>query len=653
MNENANIRNNTDTQPYMTKKLKPKCTYTTKDRYYAIAAIIIGFIALKPVTLDNITGLGLMTTVFGLLYTLFNFFYCRSFSMKGSRTTNVIFILSLVLSLSFFICDNSSVTALSLLLILTGNIYYSYASYREGSRSVANNFLRALILPLNEYEALFGALFNKAENSSENKKDRLKKSLPAVIGFAASLPLCAAVIILLSYADSSFSSLFSLSADDLLNFIAEHIIANIFILLFSLPVSAYFFAGVYSRAYKMKHEKLLGKSQRINMRILPPSMCAAFLTPLSVIYVLFTAIQAIHAFSAGVLNSPDFTYSQYAREGFFQLCAVVVINLTVISAITFFSRYENKQMPRLLKIFTVLFCTLTLCLIITALSKMLLYISIYGMTPKRIQTSVFMVYLFVIFVLMILKQFGSKISITKAGYCLAALTLAVMSFVPTDALIAKYNIRQFEQGNIPWMGISAMEELDASAYTVLDTVTEDIGFDEYCEVQEFFESRRDLGSSYKEMTVWDFNIMRFKACGIIEANTGEYTDEKAETNEYSKPTYSPDHGNTPDTALYEEYTVNDGETFTAICYNGRKYLPYGIATDSTREKLGICFAVSSEDPNERYYTLTDTSAYIAIKSDKGFVFFYRAADTLGKPIYKPDYIAVNYGFWDNDEQSIQ
>ena len=652
MNEYTNNQNSGIAKPYPVAVIRPRCTYTAKDRYFAAAALLLGFIAAKPITLD-LTGTGLMTTVLGLLVTLFNFFYCRSLSMKGSRTTNVIFIVNLVLSLSFLICDNSAVTTLSALLIFTGNVYFSYASYREGDRSVVNNFLRSLISPLYEYGALFGALFHKRENSACNNKARLKKSLPAIIGFAASLPLCAAVIILLSYADSSFNSMFSLSADDLFDFISEHIIANIFILLFSLPVSMYIFSAPYSRSYKMKNEQILTKMPHADMRILPPSMCAAFLTPLSVIYILFTVLQAIHAFSASVLNSPDFTYSQYAREGFFQLCAVVVINLAVISAVTFFSRYENKQIPRLIRIFTVLFCMLTLCLIITALSKMILYISIYGMTPKRIQTSVFMTYLFVVFVLIIIKQFGSKASVTKAGYCLAALTLAVMAFVPTDALITKYNIRQFEQGNIPWMGISAMKELDASAYPVLDSVTEDIGFSEYCEVLEFLEDRRDIGESYNKMTAWDFNIKRFKACRIIENYTGKYNDEKPSANDYSKPTYSPENVHSPDTAVYEEYKVNDSDTFTAICYNGRKYLPYGIGTDRTPEKLGICFAVSPENPNERYYTLTDTTSYIAIRSERDIIFICRAADTLGKSIYTPDYINVNYGFWDNDKPHLQ
>ena len=47
---------------------------------------------------------------------------------------------------------------------------------------------------------------------------------------------------------------------------------------------------------------------------------------------------------------------------------------------------------------------LTLLLILTAASKMLLYISAYGFTVKRILTSVFMLWMAIVFVLNVVQQ---------------------------------------------------------------------------------------------------------------------------------------------------------------------------------------------------------------------------------------------------------
>ena len=47
------------------------------------------------------------------------------------------------------------------------------------------------------------------------------------------------------------------------------------------------------------------------------------------------------------------TYAEYARRGFFELCAVCVINIAVISCIGFFTRKTGREKPVLLKIYSV------------------------------------------------------------------------------------------------------------------------------------------------------------------------------------------------------------------------------------------------------------------------------------------------------------
>lgn len=497
---------------------KPPCVYSKQDRLFAAVALILGYLVVKTY-MESVagTGFGLMASVTAAAVSIFNFAYCRNLGMKGSRTTTIIFIVNLLLSPSFFVCDNGSVTSLCVLMIVLGNAYFSYASYREGSRSVIHNAFRAVISPFHEYGSVFGALFHHTKKADGTKKTDMKKIGAAVFGVVMSIPVCIAVIALLSSADASFGSIFSFSLDDIAEWLDEYIIANLFTFVFSLPVGMYIFSAAYSRAYKMKNENVLDKLPHTITHILPQSMCAAFLTPLTLIYVLFVGLQIVHAFSANVLNAPDFSYAEYAREGFFQLCAVSVINLSVISVVMFFAKQDNKRLPKLLRLFVVIFSLLTHCLIATALAKMVMYINIYGMTPKRVQTSVFMAYLFIMFAVLIVKQFRTRISFTKIGYCLAAAVLIAMAFVPVDALIARYNIEKYRSGEISWMGEAAIYDLDSSAVPEFDHFHSDDP-DAERSVNTFFHDREYIAEAYDHMTMWDMNIQRARAAKVIEDN---------------------------------------------------------------------------------------------------------------------------------------
>ena len=156
------------------KKSRPAAVYTHADKWYAIAALILGFITLKAL------------------------------KMKGNRTTTVIFIVNLILSQSFLISSNYSVTLLCGIMIFVGNTYFSYASYHEGRRSVLNNAFRAaFISPFYNYGSAFEAIITK-QGKNANKKGDVKKGLPVIVGLLLSLPLCIVVVFLLGTADKEF-----------------------------------------------------------------------------------------------------------------------------------------------------------------------------------------------------------------------------------------------------------------------------------------------------------------------------------------------------------------------------------------------------------------------------------------------------------------
>ena len=86
-----------------------------------------------------------------------------------------------------------------------------------------------------------------------------------------------------------------------------------------------------------------------------------------------------------------------------------------------------------------------------------------------------------------------------------------MAFAPVDALIVKYNVSQYKENNIPWMGYYAMSELDAGAAEEYAKIIQEISPDDiaYKDAVKYFENNKYLTESYRHMSIWDFNLPRF------------------------------------------------------------------------------------------------------------------------------------------------
>lgn len=143
-----------------------------------------------------------------------------------------------------------------------------------------------------------------------------------LLGIAVSLPLLLIVLLLLSSADAVFYQL----AKDFFDWLkpAESA-ADVVNVLFR--IGFIFFASYQLLAYLCKHSI---KEQVKDKRNGEPVLAITVTGLLSAIYLLFSGIQIFGLF-LGKLQLPEgYTYAQYAREGFFQLLAVSIINLAIV-----------------------------------------------------------------------------------------------------------------------------------------------------------------------------------------------------------------------------------------------------------------------------------------------------------------------------------
>ncbi|MEG2634277.1 MAG: DUF4173 domain-containing protein, partial [Oscillospiraceae bacterium] len=89
----------------------------------------------------------------------------------------------------------------------------------------------------------------------------------------------------------------------------------------------------------------------------------------------------------------------------------------------------------------------TLIMIAAALSKMVLYISRFGLTRMRLYTSWTMLLMAVVFVLIIVWQFKQAFPLIRISAAVFVVMFGVLCFSQSDYLIAKYNIAMYENGS--------------------------------------------------------------------------------------------------------------------------------------------------------------------------------------------------------------
>lgn len=267
-----------------------------------------------------------------------------------------------------------------------------------------------------------------------------------LLGILITVPVLIIILPLLVSADAGFQSLMG----DLAYYISANLMGSFVRMIFAIPVSLYLyglvFGGFHGRHTDHFQEDKLKAAAKSARKVPDTAICTA-LTVMCLIYCLFIGLQGSYLFSAFAGKLPaDLTYSEYARRGFFELCQIGMWNLIFAGCAGAFSRSgrrEHKGLGGLMMLLAVL----TLLLLATAVSKMGMYICVYGLTVNRILPLVFMVWMGIVFVCMILRQW--KI-FPAVRFCVmaGAVMFCLLCIFPIEYWTELYNIWARAQGLI-------------------------------------------------------------------------------------------------------------------------------------------------------------------------------------------------------------
>ncbi|MBR4949500.1 MAG: DUF4173 domain-containing protein [Clostridia bacterium] len=294
---------------------------------------------------------------------------------------------------------------------------------------------------------------------AKEEKSKNKTGLGIFIGVLVGLPIFAVVTGLLCSADQRFSQVTA----KLLNFINVDFLSVISDIVLGICLSVF----IYGAIFYNRHTTEIQEQKQLNSFVINQAVGTTVLFMVSISYILYLVLQFEYLFSAISGKLPEnFIYSQYARSGFFELFIIAVINFVLV---VFFA---NTGKGKVLKTAVLLVSSITLLLIISSVSKMILYIREYDLTRLRVYTTWFMAVLFIIFVFIIVKMFNEKIKIFNSSLAIFLSMYLILNIVNTDGIIGRYNTENYMNGSRETIDIENIASLSDSGIIYLEKIAE-------------------------------------------------------------------------------------------------------------------------------------------------------------------------------------
>ena len=378
----------------------------------------------------------------------------------------------------------------------------------------------------------FKKLWARVRAARQNKKRDL---VGACLALCLLIPLFLLALMLLAGADAGFASLLERFAKLLT--VPEWVAGRLLMFVGSLPVGAYLYGALGSvlrqKPDPERQSRWLAALDK--QRCLPQSAMTLGLLAICGLYLLFFVVQAGYLFGAFFDRLPaGFTAAEYARRGFFELCAVAMLNFGLLLAVNVLCKGNPQQRP-LLRGLTAALMASNLLFVRVGASKMGLYVTRFGLTEKRILSSWFMLVLAAVSVLALLAVFRGLDWIRLGTFAAAGLFLALCLCQP-QALAYRVNLALYQNGTIhqldPWTlhqqgaGLSEYELADdlLRAGWGMDEAPEDVRYaiSGYSERDELHYARDEQGNRQ----VW------FRVSGKSSEDIGTLTmtlDESGET----------------------------------------------------------------------------------------------------------------------------
>ncbi|MFI6942600.1 DUF4153 domain-containing protein [Streptomyces sp. NPDC050418] len=198
------------------------------------------------------------------------------------------------------------------------------------------------------------------------------------------------------------------------------------------------------------------------------------LVVLNLLFAVFNIIQLTVLFGGYEAALQDgLTYSEYARQGFWQLLFATVLTLGVIALASRWAPRDGQRDRALVRGVLGTLCVLTLIVVASALRRMQMYVDAYGLTRLRISVTAMELWLGVVIVLiMVAGVWGGARRLPRAVVASAAGGVLAFGLISPDGLIAEENVQRYTDTRK--LDLDYVSGLSADAVPALDRLPEPV-----------------------------------------------------------------------------------------------------------------------------------------------------------------------------------
>jgi hypothetical protein len=479
--------------------------YMREEDGKSIMGVAIGTILFMKLLIFG--GWGISVPIAVVAYYILILWQSKMLKIKQNIKNNILLIPVVMTALCFVFFDNSVLKFFNTVFLYGLIILYTIEQFGINRFEIFSFKWFMEIFPIGmgmPLENMGAPISVVRKEIKERSKDNTNAFFKILIGLAMGLPIVFIATILLMNTDIAFKSIIVLICEKFdfdLVWILERIV--FFIIIF-FPLYGFFYG------LRNKKENTTEQKEKNKIQIFDFIIVITVTSSLCVVYMMYCLSQLTYFISAfkGILPA-DYTFAGYARKGFFECIPLGIINLLFIVALSVFTKTEeSKKKNNWVKWYASYLVTFTLFLVISALSKMWLYISVYGITIMRVYVSWFLVVGCVTLLLIGIKTYYSKFKLTKNLFIVFTIMFLGLNYANIDYRIAEYDAQLYIAGEVDT--VNAFEQLSNSALRPLIEISK-IDKDGTKHILQEYKNRIYTKTKWQE-----WNVVNYNARNIIE-----------------------------------------------------------------------------------------------------------------------------------------